>query len=375
MAYSAAKIELFDRCPLAYRLKYIDKVPEVAPEIYLEGRAFHQVAERYVTWCLEHGRRTDFDYLARLEREKAAELPTELEESFRDLCRTYVESHIVDFHDADDVLIEERIGIGKDFSPCDYFDDGCFLRGVVDLAVKQNSTVTLTDYKTTWRVPPKAEDEKSLQMAAYALLIFSLFPDAERVQVVLDYVRYGVEHRFTIDRSREDEIRERILARILRIEREGEFRARVSSFCEWCPFSYTCPEIKTASSELNIPPGPLSEQQAAELGRQYCLLRTHLKKLEEKLRAYAEVHGPIPVGDEQLGYHPKEIHRIPDVRAVVDVLGRAGIEKDRIWEILGTSRQKLERLLKKLGREELLQELSPLIEREVRTEFGLRRSR
>jgi len=128
MAYSVAKIELFDRCPLAYRLKYIDKMPEVAPEIYLEGRAFHQVAEQYVTWCLKHGRTTDFNYLAQLEREKAAELPAELEESFRNMCRTYMETHLVDFHDADDVLVEERIGIGKDFSPCDYFDNRCFRR-------------------------------------------------------------------------------------------------------------------------------------------------------------------------------------------------------------------------------------------------------
>ena len=373
MAYSVAKIELFDRCPLAYRLKYIDKMPEVAPEIYLEGRAFHQVAEQYVTWCLKHGRTTDFNYLAQLEREKAAELPAELEESFRNMCRTYMGTHLVDFHDADDVLVEERIGIGKDFSPCDYFDNRCFLRGIVDLAVKRNSTITLTDYKTTWRVPPKTEDEKSLQMTAYALLIFSVFPDVERIQVVLDYVRYGIEHRFTVDRNREDEIRERILSRIERIEKEEQFKARVSTFCEWCPFSYMCPEIKTAVSELNIPVGPLSKEQAAKLARQYSLLRTHLKKLEQKLRAHTEAHGPIPVGDETLGYYVRELETLPDTQAVVNTLGKAGISREEIWGILTTSKRKVQTLLKRLGCRELWERIEPLVQTERRTEWGLRK--
>jgi|GEM_PF-5547566 len=373
MAYSVSRIELFSRCPLAYRLKYIDKVREYPPAIYLEGRAFHQVAEQYVAWCLKTGRSTDFDHFVQLEREKAAELPAELEESFRNMCRTFMETHLVDFHSADEVLLEERIAVRRDFSACDYFDDQCFLRGIVDLAVKRNSTVTITDYKTSWRVPPRTEDESSLQMAAYALLVFSLFPDVERIDLILDYVRYGIEHRFTVDRDREHEIRERILSRIQRIEREDKFEARVSSFCEWCSFTHMCPEIKKAATELNIPPGPLSEQQAAELARQYSLLRTHLRKIEEKLRAHTEVHGPIAVGDEALGYHVRELETLPDARAVVDILGRAGIPREEIWTILTTSKRKVQALLRRAGRKELWEQIRTLVQTERRTEWGLRK--
>ena len=357
---SPSSIELYNTCPQAYKFRYVDRLPELDFPYLQEGRAFHKVAADYVRHCFETGQKTDFDRFRELVRQAAGEVPYELQEDFFKLCRTFMESHVLEAEEAQ-ILVEHKLGLTQEGVPCSFDDPDCFLRGIADLILIFPERIYVIDYKTTWQLPPAGE-KPPLQAEAYAALISKLYPDFE-IDVVFDFVRWTAERRWTFAPEDAERIFSRIRKTIEKIQSDDVFPPKVGKACSGCSFAHLCPELSKLS-EAAVPLGPIGPEEAAELARQYRALELRLKQIEEKLRFYCSTFGPIDLDGEQLGFEVSEVKTFPDPRPVVEILGKAGVPKEEIWGLLSLSRQKLEKLLKKLKRPEL----KPLIEQHQKVE-------
>lgn len=368
---SPASLELYHTCPLAYKLSYVDRMPRLDFPYLIEGQLFHEAATSYFEHLYRSGQPTDFDFFREKVRELLPRVPHELQEDFLGLCRDFVESHAAELRGGEEVSVERELAVGEDMAPLDYSDPTGLLRGRVDVMIAAPDRVVILDFKTSWRVPP-AGSEPPLQAAAYAVLASALRPDTE-VEVIFDYVRWTAERRWTFG---PEEVR-RSFARLKRtvehIRESTEFPPRVGAACQNCSFAHVCPELERHASNSTVPMGPIGPEEALELARQYRALEVRLKLIEEKLRAYCEKWGPIRLEDAELGWGVKELRSYPDPKPVVELLGKAGVPREEIWQLLSLPRQKLEKFLKRLKNPELERAVKEFEHVEKKTEFRWRK--
>ena len=109
--------------------------------------------------------------------------------------------------------------------------------GVIDrVSLLADGTLRITDYKTGRTVPDPADD---LQMKSYALHVLALHGGGH-VQLCFEDLR-GARTKTAVFAAREAErVRARLMASIRRIEEEREFPPRPSSLCAWCGFNPVC---------------------------------------------------------------------------------------------------------------------------------------
>lgn len=60
---SVSKIEAYLKCPLAFKYRYIDKIPELASPVLVAGNAFHEVVEHALKHKASSGRYPDWKTL------------------------------------------------------------------------------------------------------------------------------------------------------------------------------------------------------------------------------------------------------------------------------------------------------------------------
>jgi CRISPR/Cas system-associated exonuclease Cas4 (RecB family) len=87
---------------------------------------------------------------------------------------------------------EQKLGIKKDLSPCEFFDKEVYLRGALDryLVVEKNGGkhAIVLDIKTG---KPYPINEYSLQLEAYGLLLHAKYPDLVSVQPAIYFAQSG----------------------------------------------------------------------------------------------------------------------------------------------------------------------------------------
>lgn len=362
---SPSSIDLYHNCPLAYKLRYVTCAP-AADSPYLElGRTFHELAAEYAKHCLQSGLRTDLDWLRELAHEKASALPFQLRGELHKLSEALGYTFMLP-DGAETYLIEDKLGVTEDFEPCDFSDPKCMLRGITDFAIVRRDYIYLVDYKTTYKVPPASE--VPIQAAAYAALLGAVYR-GKPIKTCFLYVRYGVERNWTFEPEMLPEMASYFKKLITRMHSSEDYPARISSFCDRCPYAYCCPELERYAQNSNLPEGPLTTEQAQELAKEYKALSIKMKLIEEKLRSYCEQWGPVVVEDEVLGYELKQVRSVPDPRAVIELLGKAGVPKERLWQLLTLPVSKLDSLLKELQSPEVREDVLQHIKVESRTEF------
>ena len=247
-ALSPSRAADFMQCPLLYRFRVVDRLPEPATPAMARGTLVHAVLERL--FDLPAGGRTRdaagellpgqwtrmvderpelselvdeadparlqswFDEALRLiERWFTLEDPTRLEPAKREL---YVETEI----------------------------DGLILRGYVDrLDVAPDGRMRVVDYKTG-RAPSELFEGKALfQMKFYALVLWRLHG---RVPTRLQLVYLGSGELLTYEPDEHDlrAVERKVKALWAAIERaatDGDFRPRPSRLCGWCGHKQLCP--------------------------------------------------------------------------------------------------------------------------------------
>ncbi len=238
----------FMSCPLLYRFRVIDRIPEPPSPEATRGTVVHAVLERLFT--LPAAERTvdqakglvagEWQRLLAAEPELAdlfADADEALEswlDSARELTARY-------FTLEDPSRLEP---VQRELYVETTLDSGLRLRGYVDrLDASASGELRVVDYKTS-RAPREAFEQKALfQMRFYALVLWRLSGRVPRMLQLL-YLGSGEILRYEPD---EADLRatERKLgalwAAISRAMETGDWRPSPGRICDWCSHKVRCP--------------------------------------------------------------------------------------------------------------------------------------
>ena len=242
----------FKSCPLLYRFRTIDRLPEKKSRAAVRGTLVHAVLEKL--YDLPPAQRTaqtlvepawaelreEPGVVALFEPAEGAEPPEEQDglaawlTSAGELVETY-------FRLEDPTRIQPA---GREELVEVTLPDGLLLRGYVDrLDVAPTGALRVVDYKTG-AVPREAFEAKALfQMKFYALVLWRT-RGVVAAQLKLLYLKDGDALTYSPDEAellRFERTLQAIWAAIERAVATGDFRANKSRLCSWCDHQAVCP--------------------------------------------------------------------------------------------------------------------------------------
>jgi len=269
----------FMRCPLLYRLRVIDRLPEKPSEAATRGTVVHAVLERQFgapaaertadrargmvagEWERLRAARPE---LARLftAAEGAADpaaLAAWLESAERLVERWFTLEDPTRLEPAERELYVETV-----------LESGLTLRGYVDRldVAAASGDLRVVDYKTGKAPRPQYADEPLFQMRFYALVLWRLKQVVpRRLQLVYlgsgDVVTYDP---VIADLERVERKLHALWEAIREATESGDWRPRPTKLCGWCDHQPVCPEFGGTP-----PPYPLPvrapESEGAQQGR------------------------------------------------------------------------------------------------------------
>lgn len=247
-AISPSRAGDFMQCPLLYRFRVVDRLPEAPSPAAVRGTVVHAVLERL--FDLPRGDRT-LDAARGLlpaqwsrVREEAPELSA-LFDGDAEAVTSWLAG-------AEDLLARWfELEDPTRLEPADRelyvettLDDGLMLRGYVDrVDVAPDGRIRVVDYKTG-RAPRESFEGKALfQMKFYALVLWRLRGTVpSMLQLVYlgsgEILRYEPEEADLLATERKVKA---LWAAIERAAQTGDWRASPSRLCGWCDHKPLCP--------------------------------------------------------------------------------------------------------------------------------------
>lgn len=209
----------YERCPLAAKKQYIDKLPKKAHPNAERGNEIHKRAEDYILG-------------------KNGILIPELacvEPLINRFQTRFIENA---------VFVESPWAFTKDWLECGFEDDAAWTRGLLDVAewVTPQTHLHGFDWKTGKRYPPKHLQQEQL----YCVYAFEKFPRLEKFDfsfIYLDEIG-SLEDRMTkrsYTRANALRLKDSFTRRGLRMTNDTVFAPAPNKVnCMWCDFKDTC---------------------------------------------------------------------------------------------------------------------------------------
>ncbi len=245
---SPSRANDFKQCPLLYRFRAIDRIPERSTTAQVKGTVVHAALE--ALYAIPSSKRdcdsaveliepawdkviTESPQLAELISGK--ELATLLEQA-RSLVTGYYEME--DPTRFDPESCEQRVEIE--------LADGTPLRGFIDrIDVASNGMLRVVDYKTG-KSPREFTEAKALfQMKFYALVVMRM-RGVVPAQLKLMYLADKQSLTYKPDEGelvRFERMLSAIWRAILAAGESGDFRPKRGKLCNWCDHQALCPEF------------------------------------------------------------------------------------------------------------------------------------
>jgi putative RecB family exonuclease len=248
-ALSPSRAADFKQCPLLYRFRAIDRLPEAPSAAQLRGSVVHAALEQL--YGLPAGLRVEdtarslvepaWERVIAAEPDLAGELDSEQRTQLLEEARALLSGYyrLEDPTRFDPQCCEQRVEVE--------LADGTLLRGFIDrIDVAPTGELRVVDYKTG-KAPPAAralaEFKAMFQMKFYAVALLrsrGVLPTRLRLIYLADgqVLDYSPDH---------DELLrfEKTLMAIWRAIQSaaptGDFRPSPSRLCEWCPHQAHCP--------------------------------------------------------------------------------------------------------------------------------------
>lgn len=247
-ALSPSRAGDFKQCPLLYRFRAVDRLPEVPTQAQVRGIVVHAVLEElFALPAAERVPERAHALLAPVWERMRAERGDELAGLFAtdDAMGAWLEtaSTLIDGYftledprrldpEARELLVETEL------------ESGVLLRGYVDrLDVAPTGEIRVVDYKTGTAPREIGEAKALFQMKFYALVLWRLRGVVPR-QLRLMYLADRQSLTYTPDEaelSRFERTLDAVWQAILRAGRTGDFRPNKSRLCDWCAHQARCP--------------------------------------------------------------------------------------------------------------------------------------
>jgi putative RecB family exonuclease len=240
----------FQSCPLLYRFRVLDRLPEPPSPAAVRGTLVHSVLE--ALYDLPAGRRTldeaiglvgpQWDLLV-AERPDVVGMLAEDGTDALDWLRgagDLIESY---FAMEDPARLEPA---ARELHVQAELPSGLVLRGFVDrLDRAPTGQLRVVDYKTGKPPGVGFESRAMFQMRFYALALWHMHGELPTM-LQLMYLSTGVVLRYEPDEQDLRAMQRKVEALWLAIERameSGDWRARPSALCGWCAHQSLCPEF------------------------------------------------------------------------------------------------------------------------------------
>ena len=260
---SPSRASDFTTCPLLYRFRVIDRLPERPSSAATRGTVVHSVLERL--FDLPSAERTPVQAHDLLAPEWARLLEEEPElaglfddDEGRDEWMQSAHTLLDAYFELEDPTRLEPAG-RELFVECD-LESGLRLRGYVDrLDVAPGGAVRVVDYKTG-RAPGEGFEAKAMfQMRFYALVLWRLSDEVPRLLQLL-YLGSGEVLRYEPDEAdllATERKLEAIWAAIQRATEQQDWRPSPSRLCDWCDHQALCPAFGGTPPDLPVLPVPV----------------------------------------------------------------------------------------------------------------------
>ena len=278
-ALSPSRAGDFKQCPLLYRLRVVDRIPETPSPVMVRGTVVHSVLERLFqlppaervpaaaaalvepTWhdllAAEPELAAMFDGI---EPDRLAEWLGSAQELLDGYFRLEDPSRL--HPQSCELRVEAEIAPNGETEPV-------LLRGFIDrLDVAGTGEVRIVDYKTGAAPREVGEARALFQMKFYAVVLWRTLGVVPR-QLRLIYLADRQMLTYTPDEvelARFERTLAAIWAAIMRAARTGDFRPSRSRMCDYCDFHALCPEFGGAPPPY--PGWPIDGAAAPDPGRE-----------------------------------------------------------------------------------------------------------
>lgn len=248
LALSPSRATDFKNCPLLYRFRAIDRIPEPPSPQALRGTLVHAVLQELFE--TEPARRHP-DLAARAVRPRWQQLLEDQPE----LADVVAAEDVEDFLDSAESLIRTYFSLEdpRRFTPehTEYLVEATVgsdvpLRGYIDrLDTASNGQVRVVDYKTGKSPPPYVANAALYQLKFYALILLrslGVLP----AQLKLLYLGDGKELSYAPTAAEIDAFEGPVIAlwrAIQSAQQTGDFRPRRNRLCDWCAHQRLCPSF------------------------------------------------------------------------------------------------------------------------------------
>jgi putative RecB family exonuclease len=248
-ALSPSRASDFKQCPLLYRFRAIDRLPEPPSTAQVRGSLVHAALEQlYALPAADRGPATAmrlvdpaWERVASEQPDFAAEFAPELRAELLEQARQLLSGYyrLEDPTRFDPASCEQRVEVE--------LSDGTLLRGFVDrIDVAPTGEVRVVDYKTG-RAPPLArefaEAKAMFQMKFYAVALLRS-RDVMPARLRLLYLADGQVLDYTPDLDELLGFEKTLMAMWRAIQAAGvtgDFPPRPSRMCDWCAHHEHCP--------------------------------------------------------------------------------------------------------------------------------------
>ncbi len=258
---SPSRASDFMSCPLLYRFRTVDRLPEPSSPDAVRGTVVHKVLENLFDLPAPHRTPTRAADLLQPAWESVLEADPEIAEMFGEegpeigswltSCRESLEKYFV-LEDPTRLEPAER-----ELYVETLLESKLLLRGFVDrVDIAPTGEIRVVDYKTGKAPHPAFEAKALFQMKFYALVLWRT-RGVVPAMLQLIYLGSGELLRYSPDEAdlRATERKVEALWKAIRLAQEtGDWRPRRSALCGWCAHQALCPEFGGTPPELPADP-------------------------------------------------------------------------------------------------------------------------
>jgi len=308
--FSATAAEIATDCMYAFSQKYELGIPEIPSRALHIGRLLATTVERYQTHCFELGVASDVTEIEVIARKVYAEqgqgVPLDVLDEVLKVGRWYVESYVLD--------LERLAGVEMWLPPTGadpLFFAGREVVGKVDqLSFEDEGRLAIvTDQKSNWSVWSEDDAREKLQARLYPLLVMHSFPDVEEVEVVFQFIRWGIERRVRVSRAEAYIQKENFEALSQLMQRPGPRPATPGARCSFCGYVSRCPVFKSAR-ENGVFVMPTDHIEAGKVLETLLVLEAAIAQRRAVLRDFTNAHGAVAVNGVKAGYEKTATPRV-----------------------------------------------------------------
>jgi putative RecB family exonuclease len=293
--YSYSRLETYKLCPLKYKFRYIDEIPEEVEGVEaFVGSRVHEVLEKLykdlfrekidslegllafyrLAWRKQWGKHVHI-------HEEGFTPEHYLEYGAR-CIQNYYEA-FKPFNQTPTLGTEIHLQFSLD-------PEGRYkISGFIDrVARRADGTFEIHDYKTGRSLPSQEKLDNDRQLGLYEIGLKSYWPDVKQVELLWHYVGFLQTFRSRRRPEQLQILREETIGLIDRVECQKQFDPVKGAWCTWCEYRALCPLWKHVEIVGVLPPAEFAADEGVKLATEYAQTKSQIDRLQGQLEALRE---------------------------------------------------------------------------------------